>query len=88
MPAEPTVAEVAHLEWLSQIRTLTRDGTMIERAAVAMWDAEGGDTRLTWGVLSDRSKEGWRRRATAALRAFDACLAAERSPARAGASRG
>ena len=74
MPAETTVAEAVRLECMRQIQTLTRDGTVIERAAVAMWEAEGGDTRLTWSVLSDRSRHGWRRRATAALQALDACV--------------
>jgi len=50
---------------------------MIECAAVAMWEAEGGDKRLIWSVLSERSRHGWRRRATAALRALDTRLAAE-----------
>jgi hypothetical protein len=88
MPVETAVAEAARLECLRQIQGLTRDGITIERAAVAMWNAEGGDRRLTWTVLSERSRHGWRRRATAALQAFDACLAAERPPAGPATKRG
>jgi hypothetical protein len=43
--------------------------SMVEVAAQAMWDAEGGDTHLTWDVLSDRTQQHWRRRARTALEA-------------------
>jgi hypothetical protein len=42
----------------------------VDAAAKAMWDAEGGDhPHLTWELLSERSKQHWRRRARAALQA-------------------
>jgi hypothetical protein len=44
----------------------------IEAAAEAMWEAEGGDTILTWERLSHRAKQQWRRRAKAALTAHRA----------------
>jgi hypothetical protein len=47
------------------------DREVIERAAEAMWDAEGGDHRhLSWETLSDHTQANWRRRATVAYRSI------------------
>jgi hypothetical protein len=47
------------------------DHEAVERAAEAMWNAEGGDhPHLTWAGLSDQSQTHWRRRARVALQSF------------------
>jgi|tagenome__1003787_1003787.scaffolds.fasta_scaffold20987170_4 hypothetical protein len=44
------------------------DPAVVEVAAEAMWNAEGGDhKRFPWERLSEPSRKNWRRRAHAAL---------------------
>lgn len=45
---------------------------VIDRAAMAMWRADGGDERMGWERISARSQAAWHRRATAAWRSFAA----------------
>lgn len=51
---------------------LREDAAVIDRAAMAMWRAEGGDEHMGWERVSVRSQAMWRRRATAAWRSFAA----------------
>jgi hypothetical protein len=46
------------------------DAQAVERAAEAMWNAEGGDHHLTWAGMSARSQAHWRRRARVAMQSF------------------
>ncbi|HET7426063.1 MAG TPA: hypothetical protein VFJ50_03430 [Gemmatimonadales bacterium] len=48
------------------------DGEALDRAAQAMWKADGGDERMGWERLDTRSRIRWRRLALAARKAFAA----------------
>jgi hypothetical protein len=55
---------VAHLGGMSR-----EDAEALDRAAQAMWKADGGDERMGWERLDNRSRMRWRRLALAARKA-------------------
>jgi hypothetical protein len=63
---------VAHLDGMSR-----EDAEAVDRAAQAMWKADGGDERMGWERLDTRSRMRWHRLASAAWNAF-----AEEPPSR------
>jgi hypothetical protein len=56
---------VAHLGGMSR-----EDAEALDRAAQAMWKADGGDERMGWERLDTRSRMRWHRLAFAAWKAF------------------
>ena len=55
---------VAHLDGMSR-----EDAEAVDRAAQAMWKADGGDERMGWERLDTRSRMRWNGLALAAGRA-------------------
>jgi hypothetical protein len=56
---------VAHLDGMTR-----EDAEALDRAAQAMWKADGGDERMGWERLDTRSRMRWHRLALAARNAF------------------